>query len=277
MNDSLYLGMRPGDLDDKPYAKYWNPDMAPMQAHVVDAVLHGAEAGELAFQLDDARQLLEPGYLPLENGYTRLDNGQVFIAVRTDMPGVTGAMFEWWMGWHHLEHQRYKLWHPRSHVGNGTLAQLSDDPTRSDKEKYMTTHFVTEYIADRCETITITFDEPDVYFGQDTNLTSGGTTALVCGRVGYPDKPVTVGHLIHQVRETESGTELRSRFWLGKPVLKNSSPNNPINKILGAKWLSSLLLPKNIGHEMLVHCGMEMNHLASFLPDLYADYHQDLE
>jgi glyoxylase-like metal-dependent hydrolase (beta-lactamase superfamily II) len=32
------------------------------------------------------------------------------------MPGVTGAMFEWWMGWHYMEAQRYKLWHPRAHI-----------------------------------------------------------------------------------------------------------------------------------------------------------------
>jgi hypothetical protein len=31
MSRDKYLGMRSGDLDGKPYAKYWNPKMAPMQ------------------------------------------------------------------------------------------------------------------------------------------------------------------------------------------------------------------------------------------------------
>ena len=115
-----YLGMRSGDLENKPYAKYWRPNMKPMQKQVVDALLRGAEARELAFNLDNSGELLTSGYLPLESGYTRLANGQTFVAVYTEMPGVTGPMFEWWMGWHYMEDQRYKLWHPRAHVANST-------------------------------------------------------------------------------------------------------------------------------------------------------------
>lgn len=70
-----------------------------MQPHVAEAVLHGEQPGELGFGLEDADRLLEPGYLPLESGFARLSTGQVHVAVRTQMPGVTGAMFEWWMGW----------------------------------------------------------------------------------------------------------------------------------------------------------------------------------
>jgi len=40
---------------------------------------------------------------------TRLVSGEISVAVLTKMPGVTGAMFEWWMGWHYMENQRYKL------------------------------------------------------------------------------------------------------------------------------------------------------------------------
>ena len=69
-----------------------------MQPHVAEAVLHGEQPGELGFGLEDADRLLEPGYLPLESGFARLSTGQVHVAVRTQMPGVTGAMFEWWMG-----------------------------------------------------------------------------------------------------------------------------------------------------------------------------------
>ena len=137
MRKATYLGMRPGDLEGKPYAKYWQPDMAPMQPHVVHALLHGPEARELAFSMDAAEQLLEPGYLPLENGFTTLANGQVFVAVLTEMPRVTGAMIEWWMGWHYMEPQRYKLWHPRAHIDNGTREMQGDNHALSDKEKYM--------------------------------------------------------------------------------------------------------------------------------------------
>lgn len=269
-----YLGMRPGDLDGKPYAKYWQPEMRPLQPHVAQAVVHGSEASELGFARDAADQLLEPGDLALENGFTRLGDGTVFVAVRTEMPRVTGAMFEWWMGWHYMEDQRYKLWHPRAHLANGTAEMRGDDPNLSDREKYMTTHRVTEYVGDRCEEITITFQEPETVFSDPTRFAESGTTAMICGRVGLQRAPVTIGHLIHQIRETAGGSEMRSRFWLGKPKLEVLSPRNPLNRLLGSKALSARLVSPNLGRDMLVHCGMEMHHLAGFLPELYADYHR---
>lgn len=273
MKQDHYLGMRSGDLDGKPYAKYWKPEMRPLQPHVAQAVLHGSEAGELGFLMDAADQLLEPGYLALENGFSRLRDGTVFVAVRTDMHRVTGAMFEWWMGWHYMEHQRYKLWHPRAHVANGTAAMRGDDPDLSDREKYMTTHLVTEYVGDRCEDITITFHDPATVFSDPTRFAESGTTVMICGRVGLQRAPVTIGHLIHQIRETEGGSEMRSRFWLGRPQLDPLGPGNPLNRILGSNALTTRLSGAHLGRDMLVHCGMEMHHLAGFLPALYGDYH----
>lgn len=137
MKNEKYLGMRPGDLDGKPYAKYWNPEMGSMQEQAQVALMHGIEASELGFSIEQANLLLEPGYLPLENGVTRLDNGQVLVSVLTKMPGVTGKMIDWWMGWHSMEDQRYKLWHPRAHQSNRTEKMIGDDPDISDREKYI--------------------------------------------------------------------------------------------------------------------------------------------
>ncbi len=270
-----YLGMRPGDLEGKPYARFWQPDMAPMQPQVVEALHHGAEASELGLEMDQADRLLEPGDLPLENGFTQLPSGHTLVAVRTEMPGVTGAMFEWWMGWHYMEHQRYKLWHPRAHIANGTRAMRGDDPSLSDREKYRTTHYVTEYIADRVERITITFLDPGAFFSEKADRTGGGTTALVCGRVDLQQAPITIGWLIHQIREREGGTEMRSRFWLGKPRLDRLGERHPVNRLLGSAVVRRLAGRPELGRSMLVHCGMEMNHLAGFLPALHALYHQD--
>lgn len=245
-----------------------------MQPHVAEAVLHGEQPGALGFGLEDADRLLEPGYLPLENGFARLSTGQVQVAVRTQMPGVTGAMFEWWMGWHTMEHQRYKLWHPLAHLANGTREMRGDEPGLSDREKYRTTHFVSEYIGDQVEHITITFSDPREYFSATADLSAGETTALVCGRVDLQTPDVTIGHLIHQIREREDGTEMRSRFWLGRPQLNGLGARNPINRLLGSALVRRLLTPSDLGRLMVVHCGMEMNHLASFLPELYAVYHR---
>lgn len=273
MKPEHYLGMEPGDLDGKPYAKYWRPAMGPLQSHVTEALLHGEEAGALGFALHEAEQLLLPGYLALENGFTTLPDGKIFVAVRTDMPRATGAMFEWWMGWHYMEHQRYKLWHPRAHIANGTNEMQGDNPLLSDREKYMTTHYVTEYVGDRREDLTITFSEPASLFADKSRWAANDITAMLYARVGLQRAPVTIGHLLHQIRTTPGGSEMRSRFWLGKPQLDALGSRNPINRLLGSNFVSTRLAGSHLGRDMLVHCGMEMHHLAQFLPDLYGDNH----
>lgn len=68
MSQQIYLGMKEGDLDGKRYAKFWAPEMQPLQSQVRDAVVHGSFASGMGIELEDASKLLEPGYLPLENG-----------------------------------------------------------------------------------------------------------------------------------------------------------------------------------------------------------------
>lgn len=65
----------------------------------------------LAF--DDAASIVDEGYQQTENGYGILGDGSMQVSVRTDMPGVTPAMWAWWFGWHGSDTRRYKLWHPR--------------------------------------------------------------------------------------------------------------------------------------------------------------------
>ena len=48
--------------------------------------------------LEDVNQLLEPGYLPMETGFTRLPNNDIYIAVLTRMPRCKGKMIDWWFG-----------------------------------------------------------------------------------------------------------------------------------------------------------------------------------
>ena len=269
MAEAYYLGMKPGDLEGKPYARFWKPEMRPLPKHVRNAVIHGPEAAELGFAIEDVDQLVDPGYLPLENGTTVLPSGEIFVAVRTEMPDATGAMFEWWMGWHTQEHQRYKLWHPRAHLANGTREGHADDPNLSDQQKYRTTHFVTEYIGAQLQQITITFADPATLFSRTAEFAAHGTTAMVCGTVGLRGTPLNIGRLIHQIREVPGGSEMRSRFWLA-PHLRETQPGRGLNRVLSVA--AQAILTGDLARDMLVHCGMEMNHLARFLPELYRVY-----
>ena len=275
MKREHYLGMKAGDLVEKPYARYWNPVMQPLQEQVAEAILHGPEASELGFGIERADLLVEPGYLPLENGTTKLASGEIFVAVLTKMPGVTGAMFEWWMGWHTMEHQRYKLWHPRAHIANGTSRRCAGTIQNSaTREKYMTTHYVTEYVGKTKQDITISFAEPAAYFSNTSAFMENGITATICGMVGLQRAPIIIGRLIHQIREVEGGSEMRSRFWLAQTGGQKGSGERVFLAGSSAPTSSSIGSSTGTwGRDMVVHCGMEMNHLASFLPALYSDYH----
>ena len=275
MSREKYLGMQEGDLDNKKYAKYWNPLMSPMQKHTLHAIEHGPEAAELGFPITDANILLKPGYLPLENGFTRLNNGQVFVSVLTKMPKVTGKMIDWWFGWHYLESQRYKLWHPRCHVANKAEKMISDDPNLSDREKYLNNpNYVTEYIGSKLQDILITFSEPATFF-DTSQFKNANIGTAICGSIGLQKFPLNFAKLIHLIRETEDGCEMRSRFWLGKPEIRGLDANGAVNKIAGAKFFAKNSVSIEMGKELYVHCAMEMNHLSSFLPELYNDYHDN--
>ncbi|MCH7789874.1 MAG: hypothetical protein IH940_10595 [Acidobacteria bacterium] len=268
-----YLGMRSGDLDGKAYAKYWNPEMGPMQEHAQRALIHGAEAQELGFEVEEADQLLEPGYLPMETGFTRLESGQVFVAVLTKMPGVTAEMIDWWFGWHYMEDQRYKLWHPRAHLSQEADRMIGDDPDKSDREKYLhNPNFVTEYVGAEALDLVISLTEPSEFLDVDRFEEARVGTAI-CGTVGYRDKGVNFALLIHQIRETGDGSEMRSRFWMGNFEIRRLRKDGLVNKIVGTKFVAKHAIPLELGRDMFVHCAMEMNHLAGFLPELYADQH----
>jgi len=273
MKKDRYLGMAPGDLDGKPYARYWNPEMGPMQAQVQRALMHGVEASELGFAVTEANQLLEPSYLPLETGFTRLANGQLFVAVLTKMPRVTSQMIDWWFGWHYMESQRYKLWHPRAHVSNRAERMIGDDPGLSDREKYLhNPNYVTEYVGSELLDISIAFSEASDFLDV-ARFEAAGVGTAVCGVVSLQSSPLVLGLLIHLIRETEDGCEMRSRFWLGKLEVKGVPAARALSRIAGSRFVAKRAAPIAQGRDMLVHCAVEMNHLASFLPDLYVDYH----
>ena len=81
------------------------------------------------------------------------------------------------------------------------------------------------------------------------------------------------GLLIHLIRETDDGCEMRSRFWLGDIEITWFPKKGVLNRIAGSKVIAKRVVPTQLGKDMLVHCASEMNHLASFLPELYSDYH----
>ena len=85
-----------------------------------------------------------------------------------------------------------------------------------------------------------------------------------------------MGHMVHIIRETEDGCEMRSRFWLGAIELRYVSKKGLLPILLGSRAIANMVISDQLGRNLLVHCAMEMNHLAGFLPDLYRDYHRNV-
>ena len=92
--------------------------------------------------------------------------------------------------------------------------------------------------------------------------------AAICARLGSPDLPVDVGWLIHLVRPSADGSQMRSRFWMGGrhvAVRANGTGIRLADKVV--RPVAARMLPDP--RDLLVHCAQEMNHLAGFLPELH--------
>ncbi|BDM70211.1 hypothetical protein HEK616_36980 [Streptomyces nigrescens] len=265
-----HLGMRPGELDGKWYAKYWNPVMAPLPEHIKEALSLGPQAPPLCLGLDDARALDEAAYQELENGYSLFDDGSMHVATLTYMPGVSPEMVDWWFWWHATETQRYKLWYPRAHL-YAERPGGAGEQSAPYRERYVDgTSFVDEYVGNVPGRLAIRFVRPRSLGFDEGRLDPLKATA-VCARVGFSDVPLDWGHLVHYVRRVDGGAEMRSRFWMGGCHVAprgGASPTGELERVAEGV--------RNLGdaqaRAMVVHCAQEMNHLAVFLPELFDEF-----
>ncbi|KAF2158849.1 hypothetical protein M409DRAFT_71410 [Zasmidium cellare ATCC 36951] len=115
-SSAYYLGYRGEDFQ-RPFAKYWNPTIAPLFDEFLNGLVASPWANALAYIAHEAHDYFtRPGYDTLENGFTITENGTVVIAVRSEIPQMTGESFDWWFAWHQTEAARYKLWNPVAHA-----------------------------------------------------------------------------------------------------------------------------------------------------------------
>jgi hypothetical protein len=78
----------------------WQPDASIYLREVaVAAARAGIQPASKGLPLERVGELLDPGYLAMETGWARLDNGLMYVAAHTPMPGVTGEMIDWWFSW----------------------------------------------------------------------------------------------------------------------------------------------------------------------------------
>jgi hypothetical protein len=269
---------------NRPFAHYFRGKVRPVQDHVREALVAGPSSSESGYDVDDAvRRLSARGYHKMETGWTHTARGTLVIACLTDMPGVTAEMWDWWFGWHTCDTARYKLWHPDAHIFSAVGEDRSGDRTLTDRQRYRNNvSYVDEYIGAMLTRLAIRFVDP-IRLGFEE---SPGST-YICARVGTSHLPIATGWLVHQVRPTDRGTEMRSRFFLGHPQVLDL-PVHAVSRPLAARMFTNragrlAMTPvinavgrratrAQVGHDLLHHCAAEMNHLASFLPELFAEF-----
>jgi hypothetical protein len=201
---------------------------------------------------EQADDLLKPGYLPLESGYQRLEDGSLVVANLTTMPGCKGYMVDWWFGYLQTD-EHYRWWHPKDHVS------IRWDENRKPGHHVGATHYVHEYIGGELRKLKIRSLDPSELL-DTSRLEEASVSGVVYSRTGPLDAPVWAGHVVHLCRDTDDGCEMRSRFWLGDFDPPDLAPT---------RQKSIELIPDELGQHLLKHCIEEMRTLAAFLPDLY--------
>lgn len=266
MNKDLYLGYSDSELAESPYALFFKPEVAPLSAEAREAILMGPLAAEMFPGLEEANRLIQDKGGKVGTGFTVTDQGETRVFDTTAMPNVTPAMWDWWFAWHGDDAQKYKLWHPRAHVdvtwadGKGNIGAYLGRTSQ-----------VVEYIGARRLRGSIRFVAPSD-LGIDQNALTGNGEVCICGRIGPVSPKIDAGWLVHHIFPIAGGSEMRSYFWLGGPHISSRSGNPLATSAIRAAAKVAPAATNVPAAELLVHCAQEMSHLASILPEIYAEF-----
>ena len=241
----------------------------PLYAQLLDK---GSMDPADALKLDNWMDLFEvEGYMKTEYGYCMLPDGSGYIANYSVIPGnVTPEMRMWYVKWFNIHSKnlpegcgniRYKLWNQVDHIDHGlvdgdfkkgiyTLETL--DMGRTGKDKAI-------------RSIRHNFDIRHYGFPEDRyqELMDAGVGITSC----WESFDCPGSHLVLSVTRKcpLGGIETCSREWIGYRAENG--------KFVWDSETPDFMLCEQYLRDVLVHNTVEQQHLASFLPDLYNEYH----
>ena len=192
----------------------------------------------------------------------RLPDASYLVAVRTPMPGVKADMVRWWFADFLNTTEHYSWWHPEDHV-------WMDWENKKPGEVIGSSHLVHEYIGSELSKLRIQFINSSEFFGFDPN---NGDTFVICARVGLLEEEINTAKMCHVVRNTQTGAEMRSRFWLGHVAKRDGNKTiRSFEGFVGNMALVRLFLIKQQvdPEDLKRHAIEEMTYLAELLPSLY--------
>lgn len=249
-------------------AGYLERPLTPPAPEILAAIDAGPIDSGAALALTDSDRLLDPAPLQPETGWCWLPDGVGYVAVRTEMPGVTGEMLDWWFDWHADDPIRYRIWHPLAHIGN----TIERPPQRRAKAHWGAVHHPVEDVGTGAVNARIEFHSP-MEMGMTTDaLADQNVATVVCGYAGDDTRRVRHTPMFHVVLKQPQGVVMRSRFWLGA-TLQPYGPAGPIARpIINRPVIRRAALPRELPRALATHCAEEYANLAALLPELWAAF-----
>lgn len=242
------------------------------------AVLAALESGPIdaaaALPLSQIDRLTDPAPLPAETGWCMLPDGVGYVAVRTEMPMVSGEMIDWWFEWHPREELRYRIWFPPAHSSNRFVQRTGAEGGA--KALWGMTHFPVEDIGLGTQHLRIEFRRPT-----ELGFTTDGpgrpeVATIVCGIAGDPRmraRHTVMAHVFLRRPEGE-GLVLRSRFWIGAAIRPDlpAPLAAPLGALLNRRIVRRRMVPARVCATLAHHCAEEYANLAALLPELWPAY-----
>ena len=243
-------------------------------AEADQAVLAAIEAGPInpamALPLDQIDRLLDPAPLAAETGWCLMPDASAFVAVRTEMPGVTAEMIDWWFDWHPRKPLRYRVWHPAAHVSNSVELPAEAGA----KAHWGTVHHPVEDVGLGVINARIAFLPPsEIGFGSDA-IGDPNVGTVVCGLVGDDKMHARHSVMAHVWLNEGDGLVLRSAFWLGA-VMRPDLPGalgDLAGRLINRPLVRRRLVEQGLPQALSLHCAQEYANMATLLPELYSRF-----
>lgn len=231
------------DEEKFPFSELYYRQLNGPDADVLYSIEYGNEMDDSYANLD-LKELLLPGYLPVECGYCHLKNGGAYVAVKTEFRNLDVEMYNYWRKWRFNCSKeeavlRYKLWCPGSHISETLDPGITIEDIGCGPETFV---FIERMSSEKL-------------FGKEELENS--PIIDVFGSYAYVGKDNLPIVILHHTRSIEQGFEIRSRFWLGYGVE---------NKQLVFKMNKQHKIDKDFPYLLAQHNANEMANLRSLLP-----------
>jgi hypothetical protein len=233
---------------------------------------------DFAINFDDFNKLIEPGYLILEDGFVRSNDGSWYIACLIDLGHeIDGEMFDWWFC-QCDNTEKYKWWHPKKNKTSIWDAQYySVMPDERSFGHYIEhTHMIERVVNGVAKTFQFEFLRPSKFFDTE-KFSENGITVCLLARIYIKHEYlgfIAIGHLMYQVRQIDGNNELRCRVWIGDVNYPETPENlifsNLINSVANSGLVKKIYFTEAIAKNFYIHCYEEMHCLKKFLLHYYS-------